>query len=135
MALSNFNQQLTNYRPTKATWFWSTVAAMGGVIILGFTWGGWVTGGTAKAMAADAAKGARAQVTSAICVDRFMTASDAGPKLAALMEESSYRRGNFVVAGGWAKLPTDVISENDVARACAEHLATMKLPVESAKVE
>ena len=38
-------------RPTKTVVFWSCVATMVVTMIVGFTWGGWVTGGTALKMA------------------------------------------------------------------------------------
>ena len=46
-------------------------------MLVGFTWGGWTTGGTAQATAKKAATGARQELAAVLCVDRFKTASDA----------------------------------------------------------
>ena len=37
-----------DYKPTQAGWFWSCAGVCVLTMILGFTWGGWVTGGTAQ---------------------------------------------------------------------------------------
>ncbi|MBX6324016.1 MAG: hypothetical protein IRY94_19535, partial [Rhodospirillaceae bacterium] len=47
------------WRPSKGLWFWSCVGASALTMIVGFGWGGWVTGGTASKMATDAAEQAR----------------------------------------------------------------------------
>ena len=52
------------YRPSKRVWFWSCAGCVVATLLMGFGWGGWVTGGTAAQMAADAAAGARAQLGS-----------------------------------------------------------------------
>ena len=54
-------QRWETYRPTKALLVWSCAVGAIGVIVVGFTWGGWVTGGTARTMAQAAA---RARTTS-----------------------------------------------------------------------
>ena len=46
------------YRATKATLFWSCAACIVATVVVGFTWGGWVTGGTARSMAQNAAESA-----------------------------------------------------------------------------
>src|SRR3546814_20362953 len=37
------------YKPTKTVWAWSCIGAAALTMIIGFTAGGWVTGGTATA--------------------------------------------------------------------------------------
>jgi hypothetical protein len=53
-------------------------------MIVGFTWGGWVTGGSAGDMAEDALEQGRAQVAAVVCVEEFMAAADARPQIASL---------------------------------------------------
>ena len=74
----------SEYQPTKVVWFWSCVGAAVLTMIVGFTWGGWVTGGTADEMVEAASEQAVAELAAGICVDRFLAATDAGTKLAAL---------------------------------------------------
>jgi hypothetical protein len=50
------------YRPTKGVWLWTSAGCVVATIVVGFAWGGWVTGGSAERMVSDAANGARAQL-------------------------------------------------------------------------
>jgi len=97
-------------------------------MIVGFTWGGWTTGGSAREMAKDAAAGARDQLASAVCVERFMGAPDAGAQLAALKDLSSYRRSSFVRDGSWAVMPGKDNANSNAASDCAATLATLEVP-------
>ena len=91
----------SGYRPSKAAWFWSCVACVIATIVLGFTWGGWVTGGTAAEREAEAREAGRAQLAATICVARFVDAADAAVQLAALKDESSWRRADTIADAGW----------------------------------
>ena len=79
------------YRPTKGLLFWAAAAGAVATVVVGFAWGGWVTGGTAKRMAEAAAAGARDQLVAAVCVDRFQAGGDAQAQLAALKLLQGYR--------------------------------------------
>ena len=93
------------YRPTKGGWFWSCAGCIVATIVVGFAWGGWVTGGTAERMAGDAADAARAQLAGAACVTLFNQGPDAAAQLAALKKVQSYQRSGMIVTGGWVTLP------------------------------
>ena len=53
-------------------------AAVGAVttIVIGFNWGGWTLGGTAKEMAQKSASSAVVAALAPICVDKFQHATD-----------------------------------------------------------
>ena len=53
------------YRPTKEHLLWTAVAAVIATVVLGFSAGGWVTGGTAKKMADQAAEASHDQLAAA----------------------------------------------------------------------
>ncbi|MGH6945265.1 MAG: hypothetical protein ACREH6_13725 [Geminicoccaceae bacterium] len=121
--------------------FWSCAGSVILAIVVGFSWGGWVTGGSASSMAEDSAAQARQEVAALVCVDRFMAAPDAGVQLTALKEiTSSYSRSKFVEDGGWAIMPvsdtvdsksTMSVSSSDDRKAaglCAEDLAKREIP-------
>src|SRR6266699_2577678 len=93
------------YRPTKGVWFWSCAGCVVATIVVGFAWGGWVTGGSAERMVSDAANGARSQLAAIACVARFNLGPDAVDQLAALKKASSYQRNDMIVKGGWATMP------------------------------
>ena len=53
---NELQQRWQAYHPSKAALFWSCVGCVVVALIIGFTWGGWVTGGTATKMAEKAAR-------------------------------------------------------------------------------
>ena len=105
--MANIGSRLESYRPSKAVWLWSCAACVVATIMVGFTWGGWVTGGTATRMASDAADGAQAHIASASCVTRFNHGPDAVAQLAALKKANSYERSDIVTKGGGVTMPSD----------------------------
>jgi len=121
------------FRPSKAALFWSCVACIVLTMIVGFTWGGWVTGGTAKEMVSEAVEDARAELASAVCVDRFLDAKDVQSRLSALKKASSWQRGDLIEDAGWVTLPGMDEPVPEAADLCAEQLMTAELaPTNSA---
>ena len=110
------SQRFQQYRASKAVLFWACAGSALVATIVGFSWGGWVTGGTAAKMAEESAAQARQELAAVVCVDRFMGAPDVGVQLTALKDiESPYAQGKFVEDGGWAIIvpassPTDYTS-------------------------
>jgi dienelactone hydrolase len=99
------------------------VAGAVALAIVGFSWGGWVTGGTAKQMAADQA---RLEVVAAlvpICIDQSSQDPQVVATLAQLRDTSSYQRSDMLMKAGWATMPGSSDPNRAVARACMEKLA------------
>jgi hypothetical protein len=97
---------------------WGAVGGAIAAIVIGFAWGGWVTGGTAGRMETASAEAAIVQAFTPLCVAK---AEQQPEKLVPLKEESSYKRDDFVIEAGWV----DNVSEKyrtDVATACATTL-------------
>ena len=115
------------YRPTKGIWFWSSLGCIVATIVVGFAWGGWVTGGTATRMASDAADGARAQLAATVCVASFNNGPDAVAQLAALTKASSYQRGDMLVKSGWLTLPGSTDPVAGAADICVQKLMSADL--------
>ena len=109
---------------------WLQGALVGAVFlaIVGFSWGGWVTGGTAAKDTATASHAAVVAALAPICVERFRAQPDAVIKADALVKTSSWERGNIVEKSGFATMPGSKTVDSDVARACAEILATTAVP-------
>jgi hypothetical protein len=103
-------------------------AAAGAVatLIIGFNWGGWVTGGTAKDMVQRSTTSAVISALSPICVDKFQHSTEAANNMVELKKVSSYQQGSFIEKGGWATLPGSDTANSSVARACAEMLSSLK---------
>lgn len=135
MPQNTIGERWENYRPSKAMWVWSIIGAGILTMILGFTAGGWTTGGNAVAMAKKAAQDARAELAATVCVDRFAASANAVEQLAALKGKSSWERDDFIKDGGWAKLLGPERLINGAADLCAEKLAGMEdLPQDDAVV-
>jgi hypothetical protein len=84
-------------------------------MIIGFVWGGWVTGGTSDKVAGAAAKTAVVQTFAPLCVVKAEQQPD---QLVLLKKEGSYSRAQFVIKAGWV----DAVAEKyrrDVAERCA----------------
>ena len=114
-----------DYQPAKSTLLWACAATVVATLIIGFNWGGWVTGGTSRSLAAAAADVARGELASAICVDRFKAAPDAAAKLAQLKAlTDSYSKRQFIETGGWATMPGKGSADRLGAEGCATALAT-----------
>jgi hypothetical protein len=124
----SINQRFMEFRPSKTMWFWSTVGVIVVVLIVGFTWGGWVTSGTAAERAADAADQARAELAANICVHRYLAAPDAGTQLTAFKDASSYKRDDILEEGGWVTLAGADEPIDGAASLCADKLAEAEVP-------
>ncbi len=109
-------------------YLWGAGAGAVALAIVGFSWGGWVTGGTATRNAAAAASDARITALAPVCAERFRTQGDAAAKIAELVRASSWDRGNVVERSGFATMPGSKSAESGVARACAEILANPATP-------
>jgi hypothetical protein len=102
--------------------------AVGGGIVLaviGFAWGGWVTGGTAQEMAEELAQKAVVARLAPICVEQFNQDSEKDQKLKELKEESSWKRSDYAKKQGWATMPGEKEADSKVAKKCAELLVEL----------
>ena len=94
---------------------WGVVGGAIAAIVVGFVWGGWVTGGTATQMAVTSAESAVVQAFTPLCVAKAEQEPD---QLVLLKEASSWQRDDFVVEAGWVDNVNETF-RGDVARACA----------------
>lgn len=111
-----------------STILWSAAGGAVACAVVGFTWGGWVTGGSAEKAQIAAAHDAVVVALAPICVERFRGQSDAAVKIAELTKASSWDRGNVVAKSGYATMPGSKNADSDVARACGEILANPPTP-------
>jgi len=100
-------------------------AVAGAVVIsiAGFSWGGWMTGSSAKKMAAETA---RLEVVAAlvpICLEQSKQDPQVTQTLADLKEISGYKRNEMLMKAGWATMPGSTDPDRFVANACMDKLA------------
>lgn len=96
--------------------------------ILGFSWGGWVTGATARKDAGEAAHDATVAALAPLCAERFRAQADVQARMAELAKASTWERSNVVEKSGFASLPGSKAADSDVARACADLLMAPATP-------
>ena len=120
-----FGQRVAAYRPTKGLLFWAAAAGAVATVVVGFAWGGWVTGGSAKRMAEAAAAASRDTLVAAVCVDRFQAGGDAQAQLAALKLLQGYSRSSFIEKGGWATMPDKAKPTSAAMRLCGDQLVAL----------
>jgi hypothetical protein len=126
--MKNYIENFNGYKASKAVLFWSCAGCVAAAIIVGFNWGGWVTGGTASKMAASSAESARAEIAAGLCVNRFTNATDAKDQLAKLKGSDTWKRTSFLDEGGWTTLPGMEKPISGAASLCAEKLIVAGLP-------
>jgi hypothetical protein len=96
-------------------------------LIIGFYWGGWVTGGTAKEMTQKSVSTALVTALAPICVDKFQHSPGAAANLVELRKVNSWQQGTFITKGGWATMPGSSEANSSVAEACATMLSNLKM--------
>lgn len=117
---ATLGERWSDVRATKTVVFWSCVASVVLTMIVGFSWGGWVTGSTALKMAE--AKGEDAVVgrLAPFCVIQVNADPKKAEKVKELKDVSAWERGDYVKKQGWATMPGDKEPESKIADACAK---------------
>ncbi len=105
---------------------WGAAGGALALAIVGFTWGGWVTGGKAEADATQRANAAVVVALAPVCVEKFKHTTDVSANLIALRKADTWSQGDFVEKGGWATVPgsNSPAQVSAVASACALLLAS-----------
>ena len=110
--------QVLKDRITTGVW-----SAIGGTIltmIIGFNWGGWVTGSTSLSMSTDVAQAAIIERLTPICVAQFNQDPKRDDKLKIFKESDSWNRDSYVKKQGWATMPFEKEPDSRVADSCSE---------------
>ncbi len=103
-------------------------AAVGAVatLAIGFGWGGWMLGSTAKTLADSTANSAVVAAIAPISVDQFQRSADAANNLTALQKTSSWEQAAYIEKGGWAIMPGRKAVESAVPQAFDAILSSLK---------
>jgi len=97
---------------------WGLILGAVGAMVIGFNWGGWITGKTSLATTEAAVLSTRA----AICVAQFTKAPKYQERLKELKATNSWERAAVIEKGGWDRMPGEDKAEPTVGRACADGL-------------
>lgn len=132
----SIQQRWNDLQPSKTMLFWSCAGSVVAALVVGFAWGGWVTGGTAREMAETAGDASRSELASVICVEKFLAAPDAQAQLTELKAiDSSYRQRQVIEAGGWAVMPNNDKAARQAVDLCTKVLANLELEEPAAGVD
>ena len=120
-------EKFRDFEAGKATLFWSCAACSIATMVVGFTWGGWVTGGSAQERADIAAGQATASLAADVCVQRYLEAPQSRVSLTALIDQSAYSRRGTIEDGGWVTLGDRETPVVGAGILCAQRLAEIDL--------
>jgi len=102
---------------------WGAVVGSVLTMIVGFSYGGWTTSGTAARLAKQEADVAVTTALVPLCIAQSKADRAVLKKMGELKAlTSSYDQRDFVTKTGWATLPGNENPNSDVAQACADAL-------------
>ncbi len=99
-------------------------ALIGAVFVgaVGFSWGGWMTGGEAEKMASARSVDNVAAALLPVCIILSRTDTNRVAKLATIQEASSFKQQFALMEAGWATVPGSEAPNRDLAQACVAAL-------------
>jgi hypothetical protein len=119
---ASLRQRWNDARPTKTVVVWFGIAAVASTMIVGFTWGGWVTNGTARRMAETTGEDAVIKRLAPICLLQSKSDPKQDQKLKEFKDVSAWQQGDYIKKQGWATMPGEPEPDGKVADACAKLL-------------
>ena len=117
---ASLGQRWSEARPTKAVVVWSCVASAIVTMIVGFSWGGWVTGSAAQTMAETKVDAAVVSRLAPMCVVQVNRDPMKDQKITELKAVSPWEQGDYVKKQGWATMLGEKEPEGRIADACAK---------------
>lgn len=118
----SLRQRWAEVQPTKSALFWACLITAVVTMIIGFNWGGWMTGGAAQNMSEKNSAEAVIARLAPICVAQFLQDPGKAEKLEELKTMNSYSRGDYIVKQGWATITGAEDPDRRVAAECAKLL-------------
>jgi len=98
---------------------YGAVAGAAALAIVGFAWGGWMTGGDAKMKVEAASQTAMVAALAPICANKFEQAANTDTSLIAkLTAVDAWERDGHLIKAGWATFPGSAKPDSDVAKEC-----------------
>ena len=91
-------------------------------LVIGFMWGGWVTGGTATKMTSEAVEATQVTLYSPVCVERYMAKATPEQRVA-FAKEDDWNRDAVIEKTGFATPPGSSSPNGAVADKCAAMLS------------
>lgn len=92
-------------------------------VLLGFSWGGWMLGVTAREMAVKDTSAALVAVLAPMCADKLRNGPDGPVNLVQFRKVESWQQEFYIQRGGWATFPGMPSPDFAIAQACANIVA------------
>ncbi|MDF0601903.1 hypothetical protein P1J78_14255 [Psychromarinibacter sp. C21-152] len=90
--------------------------------VVGFTWGGWVTGGTSNDRAMAMSRDTVVASMVPVCLDMARSDPARADKMATIRAASTYQRRDALMEAGWATMPGTDAPDRDIAQGCLAEL-------------
>jgi hypothetical protein len=92
-------------------------------VLLGFSWGGWTLGGTAREMAVNATSEALVAVLAPMCADKLRNDPNGSLSLVGFRKVEPWQQPLYIGRGGWAMFPGMRSPDFAIAQECANIVA------------
>lgn len=126
--MANLSNRWNAYRPSKPVWLWSCVGAAVLTTIVGFGFGGWVTGGTAQERADTSTHDAVAALAANVCTQRVLASADAVALYSELEAARSWDRRKLLDEAGWTTFGDAGEPVSGAAALCATQILATDMP-------
>lgn len=109
---------------------WIKPGLMGAVVgaialaVIGFSWGGWITSGSAAEMAEEQAEDTLVAALVPFCVLQSAQDPNFATTIGEMKAARQYQRSDFIAKAGWATMPGQTEANLPVARACVAEFAS-----------
>lgn len=101
---------------------WSALGGAVVLVIVGFAWGGWVTGGASQKRAEEMTATAIVDRLAPLCIAQFNQDPEKDQKFADLKKTSFWQRKGYVEEQGWATMLGEKEPDHEVAVECVNRL-------------
>jgi len=108
--------------PSRTRLMQGVVVGALATVIIGFGWGGWTLGSTAREATVKDTTAALVAVLAPMCVEKFRGAPEAVQNLAELKRISYWQQDAYIQKGGWATFAGLSSPLLAIAQACAQIL-------------
>ena len=126
--MANLSNRWNAYRPSKPVWLWSCVGAGVFTMIVGFGFGGWVTGGTAQERAETSTHDAVAALAADVCTQRVLASANAAALYSELEAARSWDRRKLLDEAGWTTFSDAGEPISGAAALCATQILATEMP-------
>lgn len=99
---------------------WSAIGGAFILLIVGFSWGGWVLGSTSMEAGEKMAREAVIDRLAPICFGQYNQDPEKEAKLRSISDLYNWEKEKFIIDQGWATMPFEEEADSGVAAQCSK---------------